>query len=343
MRAPWANVLLLILLALQLLSGYLALTNGAASGRWTVWLHGAGAYAVLLLLIWKGQVIVDALRRKRVWTTTRYAFFFLLFLLVLTMLSGIVWTIWGPIHLGGFSLISLHIYVAVPLLVLMAWHAWRQRFVLRLPAARDRRLFLRGLALAVGGALAWTAVSRVRAAGVLGSRQRRFTGSFETGSYDGRFPTVSWIADRAPAVDPGSYRLQIDGAVAAGRFFSYAELADLAEAEKLAVLDCTGGWYSEQLWRGVRVGRLLTSAGLQGNAASVTFESLTGYRRRFPLDEAQDFLLALEVAGERLTPGHGFPVRLVAAGYRGYDWVKWLARITVQTSPAGLQAPLPLQ
>jgi hypothetical protein len=342
MRAPWANILLLILLIVQTASGYLALTNGRLAEQWVVWLHGLGAYAILLLLIWKGQIIVDALRRKNVWTNARRAFMLLLGLLLLTIISGIAWTVWGPLYLGGFSVISLHIYLAVPLIALLAWHAWRQRFVWRIPQSRDRRLFLRGLGLAAGGALLWGAVSRLRAAG-LARLPRRFTGSYETGSFSGRFPTVSWIADRAPAVDRDTWQLTVEGLTQGPILFSYAQLLDMAHDEETAVLDCTGGWYSEQVWRGVRVGRLLSAAGVGEAARSVTFESLTGYKRRFDLPEAQEFLLALFVAGEPLAPGHGFPARLVAPGYRGYDWVKWLARISINSSPAILQSPLPLQ
>ena len=343
MRASWSNVLLLILLLAQIVTGYLALTNGRFAERWTVWLHGAGAYAILVLLVWKGQVIADALRRKNVWSRARYIFFFLLLLLILTILSGIVWTIWGPIHWAGFSLVSLHIYVAIPLIVLMAWHAWRQRFVLRLPESRDRRLFLRGASLAVAGTLVWGAMTWLRRDRGLATLPRRFTGSYETGSFTGQFPTVSWIADSAPRVDLQSWRFSVHGTVQTPRTFSYNQLLELAEDEITAVLDCTGGWYSEQVWRGIRVERLLERAGMTGAAASMTFQSLTGYKRRFARDEAGTFVLALFVAGEALSEGHGFPVRLVAPGYRGYDWVKWVNGINVQTGAAFWQSPLPLQ
>ena len=73
------------------------------------------------------------------------------------------------------------------------------------------------------------------------------------------------------------------------------------------------------------------------------FRSVTGYGRRFPLDEAGDLLLATRVEGETLSAGHGFPLRLVAPGRRGYDWVKWVAELEVSRDPAWLQPPLPLQ
>jgi DMSO/TMAO reductase YedYZ molybdopterin-dependent catalytic subunit len=157
------------------------------------------------------------------------------------------------------------------------------------------------------------------------------------------FPTVSWIADRPAPLNLEDWQFTVAGAVARPSNYRYGQLAEMAMDEETAVLDCTGGWYSEQRWRGVGVGRLLAAAGPAGNAASVTFRSVTGYKRRFSLDEAQRFILALEVGDSALSHGHGFPVRLVAPGYRGYDWVKWVERVEVNRSGPDLQSPLPLQ
>ncbi|HEX9439132.1 MAG TPA: molybdopterin-dependent oxidoreductase, partial [Roseiflexaceae bacterium] len=96
-----------------------------------------------------------------------------------------------------------------------------------------------------------------------------------------------------------------------------------------ATLDCTGGFYSTQVWRGIRVGRLLDRAGLTEAARWVSFVSVTGYRWSLPADEAREALLATHVGDEPISHDHGAPARLVAPGRRGFEWVKWVVRIEV--------------
>ena len=349
MKVPWVNLLLLVLLLTQTVTGYFGFSNGRETSAWILALHGIVAYGLVLLLFFKAAVIADAWRRKKRWTGRRVGFVVVLVLLGLTLLSGLLWTFQGPLYLGGFSLVSLHIYIAVPLMLLMLWHAWHMRFIRRVPGATGRRLFLGGLGTALGGLALWATVGRVKAAAGLAGAARRFTGSYETGSFTHNFPVVSWIADRPPPVDVAAWRLRVEGAVEQPFELSYDELAAIVPAEVVVALDCTGGWYSVQRWRGPSVGDLLARAGVLPTAASVTFEAVSGYRRRFPLDEAAAALLALGTAGEAgddyrpLAHGHGAPARLVLPGRRGMEWVKWLAMIRVNESGAGWQSPLPLQ
>ena len=72
-------------------------------------------------------------------------------------------------------------------------------------------------------------------------------------------------------------------------------------------------------------------------------KSVTGFNRRFSIDDAGKLLLATHISGEPLSTGHGFPLRLVAPGHRGYCWVKWVSRIEVSSKPSWWQPPLPLQ
>ena len=49
--------------------------------------------------------------------------------------------------------------------------------------------------------------------------------------------------------------------------------------------------------------------------------------------EARAALLATHTGSEPLSHEHGFPLRLVAPGHRGFEWVKWITRIEVLTEP----------
>jgi DMSO/TMAO reductase YedYZ molybdopterin-dependent catalytic subunit len=355
MRSPWVNVAFLILLLLQAVTGYFGFTNGRPAAAWILWLHGIGAYSLVVLLFWKGSVILDAWGRKKRWTRRRIGFLILLVLLGLTLASGLLWTFTGPLYLGGFSLVSLHIYLAIPLILLMAWHAWHMRFIWRVRHAAGRRLFLGMLGGAAAGAFGWWALNRAKGSELAPGRPpatdspmlpgatRRFTGSYEVGSLGGVFPVVSWIADRPPEIEAADWRLQVGGAIRRPLVFTYDQLRALAVDEIRAALDCTGGWYTEQVWDGVSVERLLAEMELLETAASITFQSQTGYKRRFGLAEAATFLLALDVAGQPLSQGHGFPLRLVAVNRRGVEWVKWVTAIEVNTTGPLWQLPLPVQ
>ena len=87
--------------------------------------------------------------------------------------------------------------------------------------------------------------------------------------------------------------------------------------------------------------RLLTQ--VPTGARSIDVISSTGYRRRLPLADLDQLLLATHAAGQPLSDGHGGPVRLVALGRRGFWWVKWVQRIEVTAESWWLQPPFPLQ
>jgi DMSO/TMAO reductase YedYZ molybdopterin-dependent catalytic subunit len=152
-------------------------------------------------------------------------------------------------------------------------------------------------------------------------------------------PVTQWISDEVP--DSPAAVLVL---AAPGRRVR-VPVTDLDRGDVVrAALDCTGGWYAVQDWRGVRLDRLLAFLDRElPDGGSVDVVSVTGFRRRLPLSEAGGLLLATHAAGRPLSPGHGAPVRLVAPGRRGFWWVKWVARVEVVDAPWWLQPPFPLQ
>ncbi|HEV7652776.1 MAG TPA: molybdopterin-dependent oxidoreductase [Actinophytocola sp.] len=336
-RGPAArvtNLALLVALLLAFATGIGAVATGSAGGRWVVIAHGVVAMAVVLLVPWKGRVVRRGLRRPR---HTRWLSLLLAALTVTTLLAGIGYTTGLVRTVGGVLGMWIHVAAALVLLPLAVWHVLARRARPR-RADLSRRSFLRaGLftGAAAGLYLAETAV--VTTAALPGSG-RRFTGSYETGSFDvAAMPSYSWLDDTTPAVDPGRWRLTVHDGTAT-RTLTLPELSTF-DTRVRAVLDCTSGWYAEQEWAGAPVRALLPHP---GDARSLYVHSTTGYWIRFPVTDLDHLLLATTVNGEPLRPGHGFPVRLVAPGRRGFWWVKWVDRIELSSAPWWWQPPFPV-
>ena len=344
MRFAWANLALLLFVVCALVTGVAGLLGSSDPFRIVSWLHAASAYAIVVLLFAKGMLVLDAIRRRPGLTQARVTLTLLVALLRAVLVTGLVWiTIGRAVYVLGISLVNLHAYLALLVLALLAWHVVDRRWIVRVPAARDRRAFLKLAAVALGGVALWQLERAAQALLDTPGSRRRFTGSYETGSFTGSFPAVSWLNDDPDPVDAGSYRLVVDGAVARPLELAYDELRARPAVQLVATLDCTGGWFSRQRWQGVPLSALLAEARPAAGAESVLVESVTGYGRRFSIADADRLVLATHVAGQPLSHGHGFPARLVVPDQRGFDWVKWVGRIAVLESSHLLQPPLPLE
>ncbi len=343
MRYPWANTVLLLLLTIQFTTGVGGLITGSEGYSWILWLHGVAAYAVTALIYWKGLIIFDAFKRRWCWSLGRFGFILLTVLLLATLVTGFLWSYGGPLYLSGLSLIVLHGFLAVLLIGFLAWHTAAKLYVWRIPHARSRRTFFRLATFGLAGLAVRQLAEPAKIFTTLPGAARRFTGSYEVGSFTGIFPVTSWLFDRPQPIAIATWRLVVEGAVECPLRLSYSELKQLASDTETALLDCTGGFYTTQAWRGVYLMRLLDMAGVKPEARSVTVEAVSGYGRRFSLATARTCLLATEVADQPLIHGHGLPLRLVVPGQRGYDWVKWVARIRLNETSQCWQPPLPLQ
>ena len=347
MNARAVNVAILVLLAFELATGLGSFLAGDPDGRWLFWSHRAGGLALLVLLIWKAGIAARSYRRRGVTVGTGLSAVGGLLLLG-SLATGLLWATvrlpWVPVPvLGSWTVLSLHVALSLLLVPLFAAHLglrWPR------PSRADligRRAVLRTLGLLAVGFVFWR-VQEILSALVGTPQARRFTGSREEASFAGNvYPVTNWLSDPIPRIDPVRWRLRIRGEVERETTLTYQDILVLGGAIRQATLDCTGGWYTVQRWSGVPVAALLERAGVKDGAHSLVFRSATGYARRFSREEADSLLLATHVGDEELSAGHGFPSRLVAPGYRGYAWVKWVSEVEVSRDPAWLEPPLPLQ
>lgn len=158
-----------------------------------------------------------------------------------------------------------------------------------------------------------------------------------------------------PKVKVSDWKLTIDGLVEKPLSFTLAELKKLPRTELIGVLECAGNgrsFYEPHLagaqwkfggvgnarWAGVRLRDVLQKAGLKAGAtqllldgADVPLGKMPDFQRTLAVSKAldPDTLLAWEMNGQPLTPEHGFPLRVVAPGWAGDSWVKWLQHIEV--------------
>ncbi|HKX73810.1 MAG TPA: molybdopterin-dependent oxidoreductase [Acidimicrobiia bacterium] len=324
------NVALGLLLCLAVVTGLASNAIGVDGAINLALVHGITALTIVLLSPWKSMVVRRGLRRRRPGNWTSLA---LLALTTITILSGLAHATGVWYRIGPLTVMQIHVGGAVAALAAAVYHFRRHPQRLR-RADLERRALLRGVALGAGAGLLWLGWERSLAALSLPGVERRFTGSHQRGSGDpAQMPVTSWLNDVVPSIGPADWRLSI-----ADQIIGPAELSAMESEQWEALLDCTGGWYSVQRWKGVPVDRLLPP----GPWTSFEVRSATGYARRFPLHDAGRLLLATEVGGAPLSAGHGFPLRLVAPGRRGFWWVKWVVSVQPSTQPWWIQSPFPV-
>jgi DMSO/TMAO reductase YedYZ molybdopterin-dependent catalytic subunit len=333
-RGRNTNLALLGLMPLALVTGGLAFLLGSGPVRPVAVAHGVVGLAILVLAPWKSAVARRGLRRRR---AHRWLSLVLTMLVVLALLSGLAHSSGLLRQAFGLTAIQVHVGAALLAAVPVLLHV-RRRPVRAGRRDLSRRSLLRAGLLAGSAGSLYAASEGAASVLALPGATRRSTGSYEVRGGPAAMPVTSWLFDAVPALDAGAWRLEV-GSGGQGRSWTLADLTRVEDRadRAVAVLDCTGGWWSGQEWSGVAVSRLLPG----GASGSVQVTSSTGYRRRLPLTD--DLLLAFAVGGRPLTAGHGGPARLVVPGRRGYHWVKWVVRIEHDSRPWWAEPPFPLR
>jgi hypothetical protein len=321
---------LAVLLLSAVVTGLVSQTIGVDWTLDTAIIHGAVALGILLLAPWKSTVVRRGLRKKR---PGRWFSIALLGLVLITFTSGLIHSYGDVSRIGPLTVMQIHVGGAVLALALAVDH-YRRHPVRPRGFDIDRRAFLRTSVLAATAAGLWVAWEGALQALEAPGMERRFTGMHERGSNEpGNLPTTSWFDDQIQRIDSEEWLVEV-----AGRSLSLADLEAMPQESFKAILDCTGGWYSKQEWTGVRLDHLVEGVGDRSFVAW----SQTGYARRFPIRDLDKTYLVTRLGAEPLSPGHGFPARIVAPARRGFWWVKWVTRIELSPVPWWVQSPFPL-
>jgi DMSO/TMAO reductase YedYZ molybdopterin-dependent catalytic subunit len=159
--------------------------------------------------------------------------------------------------------------------------------------------------------------------------------------------------------DPSAWTLAVEGEVERPRRWTVAELRAAFETVSVtAVLECAGngraafrpatdglpwglGAVGCALWTGVRMADVLSAAGVKPSAVYtghhapdrlVKDPSRAALSRGLPIAKAlaPETLLAFGMNGEPLPLLHGGPLRVVAPGFPGSAWQKWLERLVLR-------------
>ncbi|MGH4030768.1 molybdopterin-dependent oxidoreductase [Actinomycetota bacterium Odt1-20B] len=141
------------------------------------------------------------------------------------------------------------------------------------------------------------------------------------------------VAASVPRKSETSYRLKIDGLVEHPTAYTLADLRSLPRTRLVRDVQCVTGWRVPHTpFEGVRLSRLLDTAGVRPDARAVRFTCFDGtYSESLTLPQARraDVLVALRMQDKDLPHSHGGPVRLYVAPMYFYKSAKWLSGITL--------------
>jgi sulfoxide reductase catalytic subunit YedY len=134
--------------------------------------------------------------------------------------------------------------------------------------------------------------------------------------------------------DLETWRLKVGGLVERPFQLTYSQILTLPAIERDVLLICPGFFANHGRWKGISMTTLLQKAKVKDGATLVTFKGPEGnYEKteRFHLKDAlsNKVFLAYEVNGKPLPKKHGFPLRVVAEGHCGFNWVKYVHKITI--------------
>jgi DMSO/TMAO reductase YedYZ molybdopterin-dependent catalytic subunit len=210
----------------------------------------------------------------------------------------------------------------------------------------DRRIFIKNLTISFLGAFglaiqgflpldkAWSAVRRLLPKGtdlktLINENPARLDARDLGIQPLEKFETMG-LSDHA--VNMKDWQLICTGQVSKELRLTYDQIQALPSLEKPVLLICPGFFANHGRWQGISLGELAKMAEAKKGINYVTISGPAGpYEKtaRFPWADIESgrVFLAYRVNGEPLPVKHGYPLRLVAEGVYGSEWVKYVYKV----------------
>ncbi len=145
------------------------------------------------------------------------------------------------------------------------------------------------------------------------------------------------------ATDFAGWTLSVDGLVKRPLALPMTAIKAMQQRKQITRHDCVEGWSAIGQWQGPQLGQILSMAGLLPSARYAVFHCADRFGSS-PYYESIDLvdafhpqtILAWEMNGQPLSIGHGAPLRLRVERQLGYKQAKYVMRIELRDSLAGL-------
>ena len=140
-----------------------------------------------------------------------------------------------------------------------------------------------------------------------------------------------------------NWALRIDGLVKRPLMLPLTALKAMPQRIQITRHDCVEGWSAIGKWQGPQLGTILAQAGLLPSAKYAVFhcaDTLEGKPYYESIDLVDAFhpqtILAWAMNGQPLSEPHGAPIRLRVERQLGYKQAKYIMRIELRDTLAGL-------
>jgi DMSO/TMAO reductase YedYZ molybdopterin-dependent catalytic subunit len=144
--------------------------------------------------------------------------------------------------------------------------------------------------------------------------------------------------DKAPVVDPRTYKLEITGLVRERRAWTLPELYQLPRVSQVTRHICVEGWSAIGKWTGVRFSHFLERIGADTTAKYVGFKCADDYYTSIDMPTAlhPQTVLTFEFGDSVLPREYGFPMKLRMPTKLGFKNPKHIVALFVtNTYPGG--------